>query len=155
MIYLLISEKLIPLLRMQFLLKKVNDMKPLMKKRQKSSTAISENGETGRFMRTETTSHLTVRTQREDLSQEDRRKNERNVSQAERLVRRQEKNSSQTTARLRNQGTKNRLARVAKTFEMTDVHAEMESDLLINLADRKAGIVRFQEKRVRRSKKET
>lgn len=45
-----------------------------------------------------------------------------------------------------NRSAENRLARVAEALKTSDVHAEMASGLVVNLTDRKTGIVRFEEK---------
>ena len=126
-----------------------------MKKKQKSSTATSENGETEECTPTrKAEKHLLTEKRKEEEKREE--KNKLNVLRTERRARKQEESSSEGMAeRLKSHLTKDVLSRVAKTFQKTDVHVEMASDLLVNLANREGGIVRFQEKGARRSKNET
>ncbi len=73
-----------------------------------------------------------------------------NVSQAERHVKMLAVNSLQDKAKARSLSAENRLARVAEALKTSDVHVEMASDLTVNLTDRKTGIVRFEEKGIKR-----
>ena len=109
------------------------------KRRLKSSTVILANGVTASHV------HLVVR---RNLNDETVAMNV-SASLTANLVRKPASHSSQEKA-LRNLARKERRSRVAEVREMSDVHVEMASDLLVNLTDRKTGIVRFEEKRTNR-----